>query len=453
MIKMDTSVVQPAYEAMSVVISQVPIQDAGQQSQHPSIDFLKEAAPKIIEDCFTNGLWGEVAPLVGHRITSIRHIALRKVVLLARQSDRNQDGIAKAHVLGSLDSFYLLSSPPPELVDFFAELLPLVAEKLCRRHGAEAVQWLLKHISHPNSKISATVTDVFRSCMVNEDPTIFQLFVKAHLLRKLDEPPVQQSHAITTLICQLLPVLAIPYARAKAADEIVRFSDHSEPVVATACLSACVRILESTAEDRTHFFSVISKLDVAKKSTLQLYDRALPSLCKDWASAGDYGMIVQYLRHSERRLRIPAQRTWLDIVSNSSTGRSKIVHDDLLDVIFELCSSQYDDSISLGAKCSTLMAIEFTKAGVGPTRKLLALLSHPNAVLRQAALRGVHLASESSDTNCQMLLEAGGLKTLLSFLEANPKELHESAHKILGRLAQFSRTSPEACAGLLQLLE
>ena len=70
MVGMETSVVKPAYEALSEVIPSIPIPDSELgQSVHPAIDFAKEVAPRLIEDCFKNGLWSAIAPLVSHRIT------------------------------------------------------------------------------------------------------------------------------------------------------------------------------------------------------------------------------------------------------------------------------------------------------------------------------------------------------------------------------------------------
>jgi len=64
MVGMETSVVKPAYEALSQVIPNIPIPDSElDQSSSLAIDFVKEVAPKIIEDCFSNGLWSAIAPL------------------------------------------------------------------------------------------------------------------------------------------------------------------------------------------------------------------------------------------------------------------------------------------------------------------------------------------------------------------------------------------------------
>lgn len=450
MVGMETSVVKPAYEAMSLAIPHIPIPEFG-QSPHPAVDFVKEVAPKIIEDCFNNGLWISVAPLVSHRITSIRQIVLRKIVLLAQNSDRNQNGLVESHVMGLLDQYYQSPSPPPDIVDFFVEILPLVTEKLCRRPGG--IQWLLARLSDPNPRINAAVITAFRTGVVKQDPTVLQMFVKVDLLRKLDEPPTQPSFSVTKLICELLPVLAIPYARVKAAEGIIAFLDHSDTSVADACLPACVKIVNSTIEDRSHLFSVISRLNFAKASTLKLYDHAMPILCKDWVTSGDFRMIAQFIQHPEQRIRRPAQKFWCDIICNSPSACSKIVHDGLLDEIFQLCTSQYDDAVIIGARCCSPMAIEIAKAGINSTRQLVELLRHPSMTLRQAALRAIQVASESSDANCKVLLEADTFKMLHLFFETYPKDPLDNAHKILTRMSRFIYSSSEACGSLLQLLE
>jgi hypothetical protein len=238
-------------------------------------------------------------------------------------------------------------------------------------------------LSDPSPRINLAVISAFQMGVVKQDPTILQMFVKVDLLKKLSEPPTQPSFSISKLICQMLPVVAIPYARAKVAEGIITFLDHSETSVADASLLACIRIVESTIEDRTHLFSVISKLNFAKASTLKLYDHAMPVFCKDWVTSGDFKTIVGFLQHSEPRVREPAQKVWSDIICNSPSSHSKIVHDGLLDNIFELCISQYDDAVITGAKCCSPMAIEITKTGVVSTRQLVDLLSHPRPLRGQ----------------------------------------------------------------------
>ena len=453
MVGMDTVVVKAAYEAISRVISDIPIPELS-QSSHPAVDFIKKVAPKIIEDCFNNGLWSSVTPLVGHRITAIRQIALHKVLLLARHIERNQHGIAEAHraVLGCLDQYYQSPLPPPDVVAFFVDILPLVAERLC--HRPDGIQWLLMRLSDPSLRITEVVIAAFRTAgVVKQDPAVLQMLVKIDLLKKLNEPPIQESSQITQLICQLLPVLAIPYARVKSAEGIIGFLDHSEPAIADACLLACIRIINSTIEDRSHLFSVINRLSSEKASTLKLYDHLMPAVCKDWVASGDFKMIAQFIQHSEERIRHPAQKIWSEIVCNSSSARSKIVHDGLLDVIFELCRSQYNDTVLIGATCCSPMAIEITKAGVTSTRQLVELLAHPLELIRQAALCGIQIASESNDENCKVLLEADAFKGLQLFFGSYPKDHLEIAPRILTRFAPFLYASSDACTGLLQLLE
>ena len=454
MIGMETSVVKPAYEALSQVIPNIPIPDAESeidQSSHPAIDFVKEVAPKIIEDCFNNGLWSGVAPLVSHRITSIRKVVLHKVVFLAQHSDRNQHGLVEARTLSLLDQFYQSSSPPPDIIDFFENILPLVTEKLCRR--PDDIQWLLIRLSDPSPKINAAVINAFRMCVVKQDPTVLQMFVKAELLKKLNEPPTQQSSSITKLICDLLPVLAILYARVKAAEGIVAFLDNGSTSVADAALHACIKIVDSTIEERTHLYSAVSRLNFAKESTLKLYDHAMPAFCKDWVESGDFRTIVQFIQHPEKRIRLPAQKFWCDIVCNSPFARPKIVHDGLLDLMFDFCNSQYDDVVIMSAQCCPPMAIEITKAGVNSTRQLVELLSHTFHALRLAAFRAVQLASEGGDASCKVLLDAGAFKALNTFFTTYPRDLPQNAHKVLTRLVPFISTSSEDCLGLLQLLE
>ena len=452
MIGMETSVVKHAYEALSQVIPNIPIPDSElDQSSNPAIDFVKEVAPKIIEDCFNNGLWSAIAPLVSHRITSIRKIVLHKVVFLAQHSDRNQFGLVEARTLTLLDRFYQSLSPPADIIEFFENMLSLVNEKLC--HRPNDIQWLLVRLSDPSPKINAAVINAFRMAVVKQDPTVLQMFVKAGLVKKLSEPPIQQSSFIVRLICDLLPVLALLYARIKAAGGIVAFLDNGNASVADAALQACIKIVDSTIEDRTHLYSVVSRLNFAKESTLKLYDHAMPVFCKDWVESGDFKTIVQFIQHPEKRIRLPAQNVWCDVICNSPIARPKIVHDGLLDLIFEFCNSQYDDVVIMSAQCCSPMAIEITKAGVSATQQLVELLSHTLPALRQAAFRAVQIASEGGDASCKVLLDAGAFKALNTFFTTFPKEIPPNAQKVLTRLVPFISTSSEDCMNLLQLLE
>ncbi|RDB26380.1 hypothetical protein Hypma_006519 [Hypsizygus marmoreus] len=451
MVGMETAIVKPAYAALSLAIPQIPGPESPNGPFHPAIDFVKEVTPKIIEDCFHNGLWTAIAPLVSHRISAIRQIVLHKIVLEAQHSDRTRNGLVEAHTLGLLDSQYQLPSPPPDVIAFFADLLPLLAEKMCRR--VENISWLLARLSDPIAKINTSVIEAFRVCAAKQDPTILNIFVKANLLRRLNEPPTQQSFGVTKLICQLLPVLAIPYARAKAAKGIIFFLDHADDAVANACLTACLKIVDSTADDRAHLFSLVKKLSFAKENTLRLCDHAIPAFCCDWVALDDFAKIAKFIQHPQQRVRLPAQHAWHEVISNSQTARAKIVQDGLLNTIFELCSSEFADAVVIGARCCSPMAVEITKAGVSSTRQLVELLNHPNPLLRQAALRGIQVAAESSDAICKTLLAADTFNALKVYLEMHPTDLVENAHKILIRLAPSLSTSTEACAGILQLLE
>jgi hypothetical protein len=452
MVGMETSVVKAAYEALSQVIPNIPIPGSEHdQSSSPAIDFVKEVAPKIIEDCFSNGLWSAIAPLVSHRITSIRKVVLHKVVILAQHSDRIQLGLVKARTLSLLDQFYQSQSPPPDIIEFFKNILPLVSEKLFRR--LEDIQWLLMRLSDPSPTIIKAVINSFSKAVEEQHPAVLQKFLKVKLVKKLCEPPIQQSSDITKLICDLLPLLAIQYARANAAKRIVAFLDHGNTSVADAALEACFRIVDSTIEDRNNLYSVVSKLNFSKESTLKLYDHAMPAFCKDWVDTGDFKTIIRYIQHPEPRIRLPAQEVWCDMVCNSPFACSMIVDSGLLDPIFEFCNSQYDDVVVMSAKCYPPMAIEIMKAGVNATRQLIELLSHNSPALRQAAFRAVQIASEGGDASCKVLLDAGAFKALNTFFTTYPKEISQNAQKVLTRLAPYISTSSEDCMGLLQLLE
>ena len=427
MIKMEMSVSKPAYEALSRVIPLIQVSEFNKPT-HPSITFVKKVTPKIIEDYFNEGLWSAVAPLARHSITSIRQIALHEILILTQHSDRNQHGIVEAGILNLLDQYYLSPSPPSDITEFFVNILPFITESLCRR--SSGIQWLVMRLSDPSPSISEAVIAAFRKCVEKQNPIILEMFVKEGLLKKLDKPHTRPSPAITNLICQLLPVLAIPYARVEAAEGIISLLVHPDASIVNACLLACFKIVDSTIEQRIHLFTVISKFPF------------------------DFKIIVQFIQHPELRLRHPALKIWCYIICSSPCARSKIVQDGLLDVIFDLCFSQYADAVNIGAKCCVSMAPEIIKAGANSTRQLVNLLNHPSSLLRQAALRAIQFASGSDHASCKALLEADAFKALQLFFQSYPKDLIDNAHcKILARLAPFVYGSPEACTGLLQLLE
>lgn len=451
MIRSETMVVKAAYDALAMVIPLVPVPESSPDVPHLAVEFIEEMAPKIIGDCFHNSLWNSISPLATHRIESIRRIALPKIVFEAQHSDRTRHGLVEANTLGLLDQQYQLPSPPSDVVDFFVSLLPLLADKICRR--TDNVLWLLRRLGDPNPKINTAVVEALRTCSMKQDVTILDIFVKAELLRRLDGPPTQPSFAITRLICELLPVLAIPHARHNQVSQVVVFLDHAETAISNACLVACMKIVDSTVENRARLHSVFSKLNFAKESTLKLCDYAMPFFCKDWAATGDFAKIAKLLSHSERRVRIATHRVWNDVISNTPSARAKIVRDDLLGVIFELCSSPYEDCVVVGCQSVPHMAIEVVKAGTGSTRQLVAFLNHPRMELRRAALKAIQVISESNNANCDVLLSADAFDGLKQTLETNPHDDLDTAHKILVRLAPFLSKLSDACSGLLQLLE
>jgi hypothetical protein len=451
MIRSETAVVKAAYDALAMVVPQVPLPPSPSGPYHPAVAFIEEVAPKIIGDCFNNGLWNSISPLATHKIDSIRRVALPKIVLEAQQSDRTRHGLVEANTLGLLDHQYLLPSPPSDVIDFFVGLLPLLADKICRR--VDHVLWLLRRLGDPSPKINTAVVEALRACSMKQDVTIQDVFVIAELLRRLDESPTQPSYGIIKLICELLPILSIPHARKKKLSLVIAFLDHAESAVSNACLLACMRIADSTVENRAALYSVFSKLNFSKETSLKLCDYAMPLFCKDWAATGDFARIAKLLSHPEQRMRVAAHRVWNEVISNTPSARAKIVRDDLLGMIFELCSSPYEDCVVVGCQSVPHMAVEVAKAGTGPTRQLIALLNHPRMELRQAALKGIQVISESNNANCDVLLSADVFNALKLALQTYPHDGPDTAHKILVRLAPFLSKSVDACSGLLQLLE
>ena len=447
MTRLEPTVVKAAYEALAVVIPEIPVSP----SPHPAVAFIEELTPKIIADCFNNGLWEAVAPLVTHKIDSIRRAALPKIILEAQYSDRTRHGLVEANTLGLLDQQYQLASPPPDVLDFFVRLTPLLADKICRR--VDNVLWLLHRIGDPSPKINMTVLEVLRTCSIKPDPTIYNIFVQAKVLRQLNEPPTSPSFEVNALICELLPILAVPHARKKQLSVITSFLDHAESTISNAGLIACKKIVDSTLEDRGCLYSEFLKLNVAKESSLKLCDYAMPVFCKDWATAGDFARIARLLTSTERRVRVPAQRVWNDAIINTPSARAKIVRDNLLGVIFDLCSSQYEDCIVIGYQTLPHMALEIIKAGTNYARQLVKLLNHPRVELRRAALQSIQVVSESSNANCEILLSAEAFEELTLVLQTNPQDSIDTTRKILNRLTPFLSTSSDACARLLQLLE
>ncbi|KAF8337678.1 armadillo-type protein [Amanita rubescens] len=277
---------------------------------------------------------------------------------------------------------------------------------------------------------------------MKQDPTIYKIFVQAKVLRRLNEPPTPPSFEVNALICELLPMLAVPHARKKQLSVIIGFLDHAESTISNAGLIACKKIVDSTLEDRACLHSEFSKLNFAKESSLKLCDYAMPVFCKDWAAADDFAKIARLLTSTEPRIRVPAQRVWNDAIINTPSARAKI-----------LCSSQYEDCIVIGYQTLPHMAVEIIKAGTNYARQLVKLLNHPRVELRRAALQSIQVVSESSNANCEILLSVEAFEGLTLALQTNPQDSIDATRKILIRLAPFLSTSSDACARLLQLLD
>jgi hypothetical protein len=451
MIRMETAVVKAAYRSLATAVPQLPIPSSPQEPYHPAVNFIEEMAPKIIEDCFNNSLWDAISPLVDHKITCIRQVVLSKIALEAQLSDRTQHGIVEAHTLGLLDHHFESSSPSPEVVDCFVRILPSIATKLCRNHNR--VLWLLRRLSDPSPQINGAVTQALQASAMKNDSTIHDIFVKAEVLRHLHDLPTQSSFSITRLICDLLPVLAIAHARKNKCSAIIRFIDHPEVAVSNSCLLACTKIVESTVENRANLYAVFARLNFAKESSVKLCDIAMPAFCRDWAAEGAFTNIAKLLTHQERSIRLAASRVWLEVVSNTPSARAKIINDNLLGIFFDLCNSPNDDSIKLGYQTLPFMALEISRAGVGPSRQLVNYLSHSLPELRQSTLQSIRIIAEGSDSDRSVLLEAGAFSAVILAFQTNPQEATEIAHRFLISMVSAVSTSSDACWSLLQLLE
>ena len=451
MIKMDAQVVTAVYSALYPVVSHIPMPGSPSDPSHPSVEFIVELSPEIVQESFKNARWDLVTPLVVHKSDAIRKTALPCIVSEAASSDRVRHGLLEANTLHLLEHYYGSPQPPMDIVDFFVDILHLLADIMCRR--LDHVLWLISRLGDPTAKITNAVITAFRITSAKEDPAINDIFVKAELLQRLNEAVTLETAAITGLICHLLPVLALPHSLAKTSSCIVTFLGHSEDTVADACLVACEKILGSTVESRMELYFEISKLNFSKESTLKLCDRAMPVFCEDWAAAGNFSMILRYLSHPQQRVRLPAHRVWRNVISSSSTARAKIVHDGHLGVVFELCNSQYKDCVILGSQSLPYLAVDIAKAGPNLTRELVHLLEHPRSDLRQAVFQAIQVIADSGDVNCEVLLTADALDTMKLVLQRYPIDRVDVIQKILVRLAPFFSRSYDACCGLLQLLE
>ena len=450
MMDTDPQVLSVVYVALKEVVPYTPISDLPSAPCHPSVTFLAEISPRIVTDCFSNGLWSTVAPLVVHKSDVIRRAVLPKIISEATSSDRVQDGLLEVDILRLLDHHYESPHPPIDAVDFFVGLLPLLAQKMCRK--LDHVLWLLLRLKDPSERIAAAVISAFRAAATTEDPAILDIFVTAELLQRLSDTPIQ-SAAITGLIYHILPILAIPHATAKTSSRIIKFLDHPDTALGEASLNACIKIVDSTVAIRDDLYSEFTKLDFTKQSTLKLCDYAMPIFCKDRIIASDYSTVCKYVFHPELRMRRPAQRVWREVVSGTPLARSAIVRDGLLGSVFDLCCSYHEDCVQLGSDLLPHSAADIGKAGLDFTRQLVALLDHYRPNLRNAALQCVHIISESGETGCEVLLAAGAFNTLRYSLHKYPLDNAQTAQQIFIQLAPFLAKSKDDCYGLLQFIE
>ena len=451
MSKMDAQVITAVYTALQSVVSQVPLSDLPSSSPHPAEVYFSTLTPNIIRDCYNNGRWSLVDPLISHKSDMIRQTALTQIVEEASKEARVRQGLLEVQSIRLLDHFYESPQPPPDVITFFISLLPLLASSMCRQ--PDDVHWLLSRLNDPAPPIPRAVIQAFRVHSAMEDPAVLQTFVTTELLKRLQETTAQDTEAVLGLIRHLLPLLAISHTRAKDCSRILSFLDHAEPDVAKACLDACDKILASTPENRAHLYAEMCRLNFSKDSTLHLCDRAMPVLCEDWAAAGDLAKVLKYLLHPQDRVRRPAHVVWKRVVSSSSSAQAKIGRDGHLGIVFELCNSEYDDCIALGSFSTPFLAVEIAKAGPGPTRQLISLLDRPQEQMRQAVLVSMQTIAEAGPTFCDVLFKVDMLEVMKLSLQRYHIARVDIVQKVLKYLAPLFSKSHDACCGLLQLLK
>jgi hypothetical protein len=444
MIKLDTAVVKNAYGALDTVIERI---QTDSDSPNRSVEFFAEIAPKLVVDCLNNNFFDKISPLAGHQIDAIRQAALPKILHEARSSDRVRSGIVEAHTLRCLQSYFEKPQPPPDTIEFFTALLPLIAQKLCR--DIDDVPWLIGRLASPNAKVTAPVIKALRMSSRKEDSVVHDTFVQADLLHHLDNPPTQASLEITKLICDLLPVLAVPHTKSGTCSRIVRFLDHAEGAINKACVAACKRIVDSTPENRALLFEELRKLDLARESTLDLLDYILPLRCRDWASAGHLDMVAKMLSHPEPRVRVHAHQVWREVLFNTPEARTRVP----INTIFKLCSSAHEDCIALGAQILPTMAIEIARGGSTSVNHVLQLFNNPRLEIRKAALRTIQRISDSGSANCEVLHTAGAFLTLKQNISSHPLDSPDLVQGIFSNLVPYLSQSRDTCRGLLELLK
>ncbi|KDR76392.1 hypothetical protein GALMADRAFT_140093 [Galerina marginata CBS 339.88] len=451
MTKMETSVVVPAYTAIATTLPQLPMPNPFSGEAHPSVGFVVEVAPKIVDDCFNNQRWNTIGPLATHKIESIRRVALQTVLFQAQSNENVREGLVKSRTLELLDHYFQLSTPPVDIVDLFIGILPLLADRICQ--DADLVLWLLRRLNDPSLQIQLPAIEAIRTCAMKDDATIQHVFVQVELLKRLNDPATNPSIPITKLICTLLPTLAVSHARSARSFLITTFLEHPESSVSTACLVACRRILESSPEHRADLLSAFLKLDLNRESTLRLADVALPIFCGDWVSQGSFAKIAKYIESREPRVRYPAQKAWLDAVSSSPTNCERIAKGGLLEIMFAMCNSSHEDSIVTGWQVLPYMATEVSRAGVGPTRDLVNLIHHPRVEMRRAVLQSLQIIAEGGINNCEQLLSADAFSALSVSTKKYPQDGPEFFEKILVCMSPSLSKDQEACSSLLQLLD
>lgn len=451
MTRMDAGVIQLAYHAMASAIGNIPALLPGGDTPHPAVRFMEEISPHIIDDCFKNSLWSTIAPLVTHKIPSIRSIALQKVIEETRKNERTRVGLVEIHILGFLDQYYSVPTPSAEIVDFIETMLSL----RCISFRVDCVRWLIARLSDPSKAINLAAISAIRLGLQLRTPDVQNAFLQADILRRIAVPPTQSSPEVTQLLCEMLPELAVTHARANYLVFVTGFLDNGDATVTEACVLACKQVVNSTPENRLALHNLLVHLPLNRESTLMVWEFALGRLCADWIESQEYPKIVELLTHAEPRMRTTPHFIWLDLVVKNQSAREAIACEGLLGVTFTLMSSpysEYPDCVTLAAQTLPHLAVVMVTIG-NHLPQILDLLRDSSFELRQAAMRAIQVVAESSTQNLYALVEGGALSAVLSSFLTNPQDIPEVAHRVLLRFANEIAASQEACSNLLQLLK
>jgi hypothetical protein len=316
-------------------------------------------------------------------------------------------------------------------------------------HDIDDVIWLIERLASPNTKVAAPIIEALRTSSRKDDSVVHDKFVQADLLYRLDNPPTQASPEITKLISDLLPILAVPHARNGALSRIIPFLDHGRGAVTKACVIACKKIVDSTPANRALLYQELRKLDLARKSTLELLDYILPPLCRDWTSSGNLELVSRVLFHPEPRVRVHVHKIWREVLSNTPEARATVP----IDTVFALCSAAQEDCVALGTQILPTMATEIARGGPASVNKMLQLLNHPRLETRQAALRAIQKISDSKGDSCEVLNMAGAFPMLKQILVLHPLDGPDLVQSILISMVPYLSQSSDACRGLLELLK